>query len=98
LVNASQVVRLAAYKGAEIKTSLTLGFAGSASQALNFEIKVTDQDASLVENVKHDSVLAESVCGKSTMITGNLNLLVSGSSAQAFVSTGTAIVTLKIVP
>lgn len=97
LVNLSQVVRLVAYKGAEVKSSLTLGVAGQSATPLNYEIKITDEDASIVENLKSDGIIAESACGKSAMITGNLSLLVNGSSAQAFVSTGTALVTVKVV-
>ncbi|MCC2678062.1 MAG: hypothetical protein K0R29_638 [Pseudobdellovibrio sp.] len=97
LINLSQVVRLVAYKGAEVKTSLSMGIVGSSSTPLNFDIKVTDEDSSVIENLKADGVIAESACGKNAMITGNLSLLVNGSSAQAFVSTGTALVTLKVV-
>lgn len=74
-----------------------MGIVGSSSTPLNFDIKVTDEDSSVIENLKADGVIAESACGKNAMITGNLSLLVNGSSAQAFVSTGTALVTLKVV-
>lgn len=97
LVNLSQVVRLVAYKGAEVKTSLSMGVAGQSGAPLNYNVKITDEDSSIIENLKADGVVAESTCGKDAMITGNLSLLVNGSSAQAFVSTGTALVTLKVV-
>jgi len=97
LVNLSQVVRLVAYKGAEVRTSLSMGVVGSSTIPLNYEVKVTEEDSSIIENLKADGVVAESACGKNAMITGNLSLLVNGSSAQAFVSTGTALVTLKVV-
>lgn len=97
LVNLSQVMRLVAYKGAEVKSTLTVGIVGQSAVPLNFEMKVAEDDTSVVENLKANGIVAESGCGQSAMITGNLSLLVNGSSAQAFVSTGTALVTLKVV-
>lgn len=96
LVNLSQVVRVAAYKGAEIKTSLSMGLVGRTAVPLNFELKATDDDTS-VEIVRADGVIAESECGKDAMLTGNLSLIVNGTNAQAFVSTGTALLSLKVV-
>jgi len=97
LINLSQVVRVVAYKGAEVKTSLNVSFAGTNSAPLTYEARVTDEDGTIIENLKADGFIAESLCGKDAMLSGNLSLLVNGSSAQAFVSTGTALLTLKIV-
>lgn len=97
LVNLSQVVRVVSYKGAEVKTNLSFGFVGKSSQPLTFEMKATEDDTSTVEIMKADGVIAESECGRDTILTGNLSGLVNGSGTQAFVSTGTALVTLKVL-
>ena len=96
LVNASQVVRVVGYKGSEIKTSLNLGFVGKASTPMNYQVSAAEDDISSVEVVKYAQVLSESDCGKNVMLSGNLNALINGN-APAFVSTGAAIVTLKVV-
>lgn len=97
LLNLSQVVRVVAYKGAEVKTNLSFSFVGKSSQPLAFEMKATEDDTSSVEVMKADGVLAESECGRDAILTGNLSGLVNGSGTQAFVSTGTALVTLKVI-
>lgn len=97
LVNLSQVVRVVGYQGAEVKTSLSLGIAGQSGSPVSYALKITEKDSSVIENLKADGVIAESICGKDVMLTGNLSLLINGSSAQAFVSTGTALVSLKVV-
>jgi hypothetical protein len=97
ITDLSQVVRVVGYKNAEIKTNLAVGFAGQSLIPLTYETKLTGEDSTIIENVKSGGVIAESGCGKDAMLTGNLSLLISGSSAQAFVSTGTALMTLKIV-
>jgi hypothetical protein len=97
LVNLSQVVRVVAFKGAEVKSSLTMGLVGRNGAPLNFDLKLTDEEYSVIENLKAHGVVAESECGKSAMLTGNLSILVTGSNTQAFVSTGTALITLKVI-
>lgn len=97
LVNLSQVVRLVGYKGADVKSSLTMGLVGRVSKPLAFNLKITDEDISTAEILRADGVVAESDCGQSVMLTGNLSLLVNGSGTQAFVSTGAALITLKVV-
>lgn len=97
LVNLSQVVRVVAYKGAEVKTNLSMGFVGKSTSPLAFEMKASEDDTSSVEIMKADGVLAESECGRDTILTGNLSGLVNGNGTQAFLSTGTALVTLKVI-
>ena len=97
LINLSQVVRVVAFKGAQIKTNLNLGFVGKNAPPLTYDKSISEDEFSNIENLKSDGVLAESACGKNTMLTGNLSLIVSGSAAQAFVSTGTALLSLKVV-
>jgi hypothetical protein len=97
IVNLSQVIRVVANRGTEIKSDLNISFAGKAGRPLSFETLVVNDDTSVIENLKSDGVVAESNCGKDAMLTGNLSMLVNGNSAQAFVSTGTALLTLKVV-
>jgi hypothetical protein len=97
LLNLSQVVRVVAYKGAEVKTNLIVGFVGRSSQPLTFEMKAVEDDTSSVQIMKADGLLAESECGRDAILTANLSGLVNGVGTQAFVSTGAALVTLKVV-
>jgi len=97
IINLSQVIRIIANRGTEVKSSLNVGLAGKANEPLTYETLVVNDDTSLIENLKADGIVAESGCGKDTMLTGNLSLIVNGNGAQAFVSTGTALLTLKIV-
>jgi hypothetical protein len=97
LVNLSQVVRIVTYKGAEVKTNLSFGFVGKSSQPLAFEMKASEDDTSTVEILKADGVLAESECGRDAILTGNLSGMFNGIGTRAFLSTGTALVTLKVL-
>ena len=97
LVNLSQVVRVVASKGAQIKTNLNMGFVGKNAPTLSFDKNISEDDFSNIENLKADGILTESVCGKDTILAGNLSLIVNGSAAQAFVSTGSALLSLKVV-
>ena len=97
LIDLSQVVRVVAYKGAQVKTNLNMGFAGKTTPPLSYNLDVSDDEISTAEILKSPGVLVESECGKDAMLTGNLSLLVNGTGAQAFVSTGTALLTLKVV-
>ena len=97
LLNLSQVVRVVAYKGAEVKTNLSFSFVGKSSQPVTYEMKSTEDDTSSVEIMKADGVLAESDCGRDAILTGNLSGLINGNGTQAFLSTGAALITLKVV-
>ena len=97
LINLSQVVRVVGYAGAEVKSNLNMSFAGRSAQPLVFETKITDNEPSVIEILKNDGVVAESACGKDTMLTGNLSILANGAGTQAFITTGSAMLTLKVV-
>lgn len=97
LVNLSQVVRAVGYAGADVKSNLNMSFAGRSAEALVFETKITADEPSVIEILKNDGVVAESACGKDAMLTGNLSILVHGAGSQAFITTGSAMLTLKVV-
>ena len=97
LLNLSQVVRVVSYKGAEINTNLNFGFAGRSGAPLSFSAVTTEDEDSTIQILKQDGVIAESECGRDAMLTANLSALVKGNGAQAFLSTGTALVTIKVV-
>ena len=97
LVEASQVVRVISQKDADIKTNLTLGLVGRGSKTAGLQFKAVEDDTSHIEIVKSEGLISESDCGKSTMFSGNLNALVTGTNAQAFVSTGAVMLTLRVV-
>lgn len=97
VVEASQVVRVISQKDADIKTNLTLGLVGRGNKTVSTQLKVTEDETSHIENVKTEGIISESDCGQSTMLMGNLNAMVTGANAQAFVSTGALLLTLRTV-
>lgn len=97
VVEASQVVRVISQKDADIKTNLTLGLVGRGSKTASFQMKAIEDETSHIEIVKTEGLISESACGQSTMLSGNLNALVTGANAQTFVSTGALLLTLRTV-
>lgn len=96
IVDLSQAVRVFAAKGSDVKSTLNLSVLGKKTNPLVLEVKATDDDSSVIQNVKAEGVVVESACGKDAMITGDLNILATGT-AKALASTGTALLTLKVV-
>jgi hypothetical protein len=94
--NISQTVRVIAAKDSEVKSSLSVSLVGTKANPLAFTLKAVEESVSVIENLKSDGLIAESACGSDTIITGDLNILATGN-AKALATTGTALVTLKIV-
>lgn len=98
LLDVSQVVRVVGYVGAEIKSTLNVSLVGVRTSDLILAVSATEKNISIVEVLKSENakVLAESVCGKDTMLTANLNILTTGE-ARSFASTGATEVKLRVV-
>lgn len=96
ILNLSHTVRVIADKDAEVKSTLSFSLVGKKSNPLTFSVKAVDDTVSIIENLKSEGLLAESACGSDTIVTGDLNILATGN-AKALASTGTALVTLKVV-
>lgn len=96
ILNLSQTIRVIASKDTEVKSTLNLSLLGKKSIPLIYTFKATEDSVSVVENLKSEGLLTESGCGGDAMITGDLNILATGN-AKALASTGTALVTLKVL-
>lgn len=98
LLDVAQVVRVVGYVGADIKSTLNVSLVGVRTSDLILAVKAIENNVSVVEVVRSENakVLAESVCGKDTMLTANVNILATGE-ARAFASTGATEVTLRVV-
>lgn len=98
LLDVAQVVRIVGYVGADIKSTLNVSLFGVRTSDLTLTVKAVENNISVVEVVRSENakVLAESICGKDTMLTANLNILATGE-ARAFASTGATEVTLRVV-
>ena len=96
ILDLSQTVRVIADKDADVKSTLNFSLVGKKSNPLTFAVKAVDDRISVIDNLKSEGLLAESACGADTMVTGDLNILATGN-AKALASTGTALVTLKVV-
>ena len=96
IMDLSQSVRVIAAKGSDVKSNLNLSILGKKANPLIFNVTATEETINVIETVKTPGLIAESLCGKDAMITGDLNILATGT-AKALASTGTALVTLKVV-
>lgn len=96
ILNLSQTVRVIASKDAEVKSTLNFSMVGKKANPLVFSVKASGDSVSVIENLKSEGLVAESACGTDTIITGDLNIIATGN-AKALASTGTALVTLKVV-
>ncbi|MFZ3230573.1 MAG: hypothetical protein WA160_10250 [Pseudobdellovibrio sp.] len=96
LMNLSQHVELEANKGSQVKTSLEVFFAAlGKSKPIITEIKATDKSEKLSQVVRLDGVIAESACGNSTIVSGNLSAVASGS-AGAVANLESLLITIQI--
>lgn len=98
ILDVKQAVRVVAYKGSEVKSTVNVSLVGQKTNDLILAVSAVENNISLVDAVRSEPsrVLAESKCGASTMLTGNMNVLVTGA-AKAFVSTAATQVTLQVV-
>lgn len=79
IVDLSRTISLSVAKDAEISSQLTVSLVGQKNEPLTDELKSEDLPTSIRQKIKVDGVVAESECGKSNIVTGNLNLLAKGS-------------------
>lgn len=94
--NASQWVRLGASAGSQVKTNLEIFLAGARGNPLTTEIKAIDQSARLFQTVRAEGTIAESKCGQSVILAGNLSATAVGS-ANATAALGDLQLSIKIV-
>lgn len=93
----SQVIRVISQSPVLVKSNLMMGFVGRAGKPLTADIQTTTEENAYIENLRSEGIVAESSCGQSTMLTGNMNIIVQGQGAQAFASTGAALLSLQVV-
>lgn len=94
--NVSQWVRLGASAGAQVKTNLEVFLAGARGNPLTTEIKAIDQSARLFQTVHAEGVVAESKCGQSVVLAGNLSATAIGA-ANATAAIGDLQLNIKFV-
>lgn len=92
----SQSVRMLLNKNVAAQTSLEVSVVGQRVEALKSVATASDRNQTITDVVKNQGLVVESACGKDTIITGNLNALVTGE-AKAFVSTGSLNLKINVV-
>lgn len=94
--NVAQWVRLGASANTQVKTNLEIFLTGSRGNPLTTEVKALDKPARLFQTVRSEGIVAESECGKSAIVAGNLSANAIGAS-QATAALGMLLLDVKIV-